>query len=567
MPSPHRKNGGKSRLATATKINGQPRWWRRGWARWTAASALGLLGFLAFSAVYVSRNLEPVLRRSVIESLQARFHSPVELDHLDIAINNGVQVRGQGLRILRLATSPQLGAPRSVSPMLSVDSFSFTTSLHDLVLLRAHLARVQVDGMELHLPPDRSQLLPKPGPSNRLQVHLTVGEIDCAHTKLVLETANPGKEPLEFDIQNLQLTDTGTGRPMLYVADLINPKPVGAVHAFGHFGPWHGADPRATPLDGDYRFDDADLGTIHGIGGTLSSTGHFYGELGSISIDGTTETPDFSLDVSGHPVPLHTQFHAIVDGTNGDTTLAPVRATLLHSAFTAAGSVVRIKGQGHDIALDIDMPHGRIEDLLQMGMKTQPPVMRGAVTMKARLHIPPGKERVAQKLELAGRVQIQQVEFTNPHVQDRVDGLSLRAQGRPAEVKSVSSDGRAQVASQMAVDFSLAHALLTATSLDYDIPGAHVAMHGVYSMDGNIFEFKGHVRTDATASQMVTGWKSKLLRPFDPLFERDGAGLQLPIAVSGTTGDIHFGLAFHGTDESPQAMAAEMRTKRHAEHE
>jgi hypothetical protein len=92
-------------------------------------------------------------------------------------------------------------------------------------------------------------------------------------------------------------------------------------------------------------------------------------------------------------------------------------------------------------------------------------------------------------------------------------------------------------------------------------------MHGVYSMDGNIFEFKGHVRTDATASQMVTGWKSKLLRPFDPLFERDGAGLQLPIAVSGTTGDIHFGLAFHGTDESPQAMAAEMRTKRHAEHE
>ncbi len=557
-------------MATVTKINGQPRWWRRGWARWTAASALGVLGFLAFSAIYVSRNLEPVLRRSVIETLEARFHSPVELDHLDIALNDGVQVRGQGLRILRLTAPRQTTAPSTigtVTPMLSVDSFSFRTSLHDLVLLRAHLAHVEVDGMELHVPPDRSELLPRPRGTSRLKVHLTVGEIHCAHTRLVLETSKPGKEPLEFDIQNLQLTDTGGGRPMLYVADLINPKPVGDVHAFGHFGPWQGADPRTTSLDGDYRFDHADLSTIHGIGGTLSSTGHFYGELANINVDGTTATPDFSIDVSQHPVPLHTQFHAIVDGTTGDTTLAPVRATLLHSQFTAAGTVVSIRGVGHDIALDINMPRGRIEDLLQMGMKTWPPVMRGAVTMKAKLHIPPGKERVAQKLELAGRVQIQQVEFTNPHVQDRIDGLSLRAQGKPGEVQSVTSDGRAEVASQMAVDFSLAHALLTATSLHYQVPGAQVDMHGVYSMDGNLFEFKGHVRTDAKASQMVTGWKSKLLRPFDPLFARDGAGLQLPIAVSGTTGDIHFGLAMHGTDETPQAMAAEMRAKRRSEHE
>ena len=553
-----------ARAQTGTQSAGKSRWWQRRWARWFAASALGLLACLGFSAAYVSRNLEPVLRRSVIESLQARFHSPVELDHLDVSLADGVQVRGQGLRILRLADKQQTGAPAQIGPMLSVDSFSFRTSLHDLILLRAHLAHVEVDGMELHVPPDRRELLPKPGGSNRLKVHLTVGQIECKRATLVLETARPGKEPLEFDIRNLQLTDAGGGRPMLYVADLINPKPVGDIHAFGHFGPWQGADPRSTRVDGNYSLDHADLSTIHGIGGTLSSTGHFYGELGRINIDGTTETPDFSLDVSNHPVPLHTQFHAIVDGTNGDTTLAPVRATLLHSQFTAAGTVMRIKGQGHDIALDINMPQGRMEDLLQLGMKTEPPVMRGAVRMKAKLHIPPGRQRVAQKLELAGRVQVRQVAFTNPHVQDRVDGLSLRAQGRPGEVKAVSSDGRAEVASQMAVDFSLSHALLTATSLDYEIPGAHVTMHGVYSMDGNVFEFKGHVSTDARASQMVTGWKSKLLRPFDPLFERHGAGLELPIAVSGTKGDVHFGLAMHGAEESPQAMAAEIRAKRQA---
>ena len=214
-------------------------------------------------------------------------------------------------------------------------------------------------------------------------------------------------------MRDLTLTDVGAGKPMRYVAEVINPKPVGNIHAVGHFGPWQGAEPRTTPLDGDYSFDHADLNTIHGIGGTLSSTGHFYGELGNITIDGTTQTPDFSLDVSDHPVPLETRFHAIVDGTSGDTTLAPVHATLLHSEFTAAGTVVNIPGQGHDIALDINMPDGRIEDLLQLGMKTEPPVMRGAVTMRAKLHLPPGKERVAQKLGLAGSLTIQNVEFNN----------------------------------------------------------------------------------------------------------------------------------------------------------
>ena len=120
------------------------------------------------------------------------------------------------------------------------------------------------------------------------------------------------------------------------------------------------------------------------------------------------------------------------------------------------------------------MPKGRIEDLLQLGMKTEPPVMRGIVTMKARLHIPPGKVRVAQKLGLAGNLSIQNVEFNNAHVQDRVDGLSLRAQGKPKDVKGAETDNRPEVSSQMDVTFSLSNALMTMNSLKYQIPGAKV---------------------------------------------------------------------------------------------
>jgi hypothetical protein len=78
-----------------------------------------------------------------------------------------------------------------------------------------------------------------------------------------------------------------------------------------------------------------------------------------------------------------------------------------------------------------------------------------------------------------------------------------------------------------------------------------------------LFEFKGHVRTQATASQMVTGWKSWLLKPVDPFLKKNGAGLELPISISGTKGDVHFGLALHGSaDESNQAMAKDLKSNR-----
>jgi hypothetical protein len=141
----------------------------------------------------------------------------------------------------------------------------------------------------------------------------------------------------------------------------------------------------------------------------------------------------------------------------------------------------------------------------------------------------------------------------------------MRAQGKPKDAKAAETDREAEVSSQMAVTFSLDHALMTVSSLQYEIPGAKVNMDGVYSLDGNVFEFKGHVRTDAMASQMVTGWKSALLTPFDPLFRHGGAGLELPISISGTRGDVKFGLALRSADETPQQMAGQIKARRQGE--
>lgn len=564
------------------------RWWQRRWFKIVASLAVACCLVLIISVEYILHNAEPIIRKRIIETLSARYDAPVQLDRLSISLIKGVEVEGWGLRIpYGAGYTPQL--PQH--PLIAVRYFSFRTSIRDLLRQPTHIANVRVEGMELHIPPpsERALLLggnqghkpATPGDAGKkLRISVIADNLECQDVKLSIHSDKPGpdhgfKPPLEFDIANLHLRRVGAHQAMLYDAQLTNPKPIGMIHAVGHFGPWGGSwddtgqapDPGQTPVDGDYSFSHADLSTIKGIGGTLSSTGHFSGVLNRILIDGTTDTPDFSLDISNRPVPLHTRFHAIVDGINGDTDLAPVYAHLENSDFTTTGKIVKVLGSGHEILLDVDVPHGRMQDFLRLAAKTNPPLMDGSLAMHARLDIPPGHERVPLKLSMGGSFTLTGVQFNNPHLQNRIDGLSARAQGQPKEVKIVSHDNRAEALSRMSANFTINHGLMTATDVQYAIPGATVLLNGVYSMDGKLFEFKGHVRTEATASQMVGGWKGFLLKPIDKFLEKNGAGVQLPIEISGTEGDVHFGLALHGTDETPGQMLADVRGKEHAKRE
>jgi len=538
-------------------------WWRSLWFELSiGVVAAGCIALVAAS-VYVSRHAGPILRERIVKTLAARFHSPVELDSVDVSLVRGVEVRGHGLRVLYLAgpTVPgaaQLAGASTLPPMLTVKDFAFRTSLRDLMHLRAHIANVDVDGMELHIPPHHGVHVQQM--SEYATEELLIDRIHCKDAKIIIDTDKPGKDPLEFDIQNLVLTNVASKQPFRYTADLINPKPVGTIHATGTFGPWQGTDPRATPVDGEYSFSNADLSTIKGISGTLSSTGQFSGELGNIVIDGVTHTPNFALDISAHPLPLETQFHAIVDGATGDTTLAPVNARLLHTSFSCSGLVANIHGRGHDIALEVNMPGGRIEDLLPLALKSKPP-MTAALAMHAKLHIPPGTERVAAKIQLAGEATEHGIAFTDPKVQDELDALSMRAQGRPKDAGAAGSDRKPEVASTLTANFSFAHELATFNSVQFGIPGVQLQLAGVFLVPGERFDFKGHVRTDATASQMTTGWKAMLLKPVDPFLKKNGAGLELPIEISGTKDDVHFGLDFHGRNETPSQMAAEIKAQ------
>src|SRR5262249_55674982 len=156
-----------------------------------------------------------------------------------------------------------------------------------------------------------------------------------------------------------------------------------------------------------------------------SSTGEYEGTLGNIVVDGSTETPDFRISKGGHPVPLHTEFHAIVDGTSGDTYLEPVKAKILTSSLLAKGSVLRVKDPyGHRVMLDVVVHPARIDDLLKLGVRTDPPVMTGSAELKTRFDLSPGHAQVSDRLHLVGTFHITGAHFTNEKVQSKVDALS-----------------------------------------------------------------------------------------------------------------------------------------------
>ena len=519
--------------------------------------ALMFLAGSFISVKFVIARAEPILRARVLQTLSARFHGKIQLEGFDVAVGHGIQVTGNGLTIFGKADANPYEP--GIQPLIDVRQFRFQTSLRSLFHWPMHIDTVYVDGFVLNIPPKGSRQEISAMRAKSSSVSIFFDQVDCEDARLVINTLNPAKPPFEFAIKDLKLSNVGPGQPFQFDATLINPKPVGDIHSVGVFGPWQQDEPRQTPVQGHYSFTHADLSTIKGIGGMLSSTGLYSGTLGNIVVQGNTDTPDFRVATSGHPVSLHTQFHAIVDGTSGDTYLRPVNAAFLHSALTARGSVVRVTPRGHDIELDVILDHGRIEDLLQLGVRTEPPIMTGPVEMNTRLSVPPGDASVTDKLKLNGTFHVQRGHFTNQKVQDKLDTFSLISQGKPKEAHEHLEE---TVPTDLRGVFTLQDGLLSFSLLHFLIPGTHVDMAGVYSLDGQTFDFHGKVKLQATLSQMTTGWKSVLLKPLDRFLRKDGAGTEVPIRITGTESDPHFGLDFgHKNDHENPAKKNDMLSR------
>lgn len=530
---------------------------------WACGLLLVLLICGAIAGEIVLHRAEPILKAKVVESLSARFDSRVELDEFHVSLLHRLGVSGEGLRLYPL----HISAP---DPLFAVKRFSFSTTWAQLFQSPIYIDRVRVNGLEIHLPPkgERSNI-PHPQAQGG-HVKVFIGELVSDDAKLVLGTSKPGKVPLEFDIHQLHLASIGAGQPMRFYAVLTNAKPVGDIDTNGDFGPFNAESPGDTPVRGVYAFYNADLGPLKGIGGTLSSNGRYEGPLDRITVDGQTTTPNFSLDLRNRPVPLNTRFHAIVDGVNGDTYLQPVDAWLLGSHIVAIGDVVRSSNEpGHDIHLDVTVGPAHIQDVLELAGKQQTPLMTGDMQMHTSFHLPPGKVAVLDKLQLAGVFALKDAHFTSDKFQSKVDELSLRGQGQAREAtqegKAIQSGeaqpaNEANVASMVRGDFTFGNGKIALKNLEYRVPGADIDLDGTYTLGSEQFDFTGSAQLDAKISQMVTGWKSLLLKPVDPFFSKHGETV-VPIRITGTRSSPHIGLDFGHRDRDDKQGKADAHRK------
>jgi hypothetical protein len=323
---------------------------------------------------------------------------------------------------------------------------------------------------------------------------------------------------------------------MTYAAVLTNPKPPGLIHSMGTFGPWSADEPGDTPLSGDYNFDHADLGVFSAIAGTLNSTGNFSGTLSAINAKGKASVPDFRLKDAGNPVPLSTEFEVMVDGSNGNTILQPVRATLGRTHFTTSGAVIKQNGElRRTIALDVNMPSGNLKDVLRLAMKGTP-MMEGKLALKAKIGIPPLSGKVKEKLLVEGRFRISNGLFLRSAIQSKIDDLSRRGQGQPR------NEEIAEVFSDMNGRFRMKDQIISFQSLTFETPGAEVKLAGNYNLARDELDFHGSLGLRARVSQTMTGWKRWALKPVDPLFAKNGAGTFLRIKIDGTSRSPNFGV-------------------------
>jgi hypothetical protein len=508
---------------------------RRSLGTWVAIFLLVFVGLVGTAMVWVLRHAEPILQARIIETLSARFHSTATLEGFHVSVTHGLRISGEGLKIFSPA-DPNAQQP-GIQPIIAVQEFQFSAGILNLLHTPMRVHRTYLKGLQINIPPKEQRTAGgKPG-----KIKIYVDEFVCEKAQLIINTLVPGKLPLEFDISRLNMREIGPGQPLHFDATLTNPKPVGEIQSSGLFGTWQADNPRSSPVRGRYSFSAADLSTIKGIGGILSSTGEYEGTLGNIVVNGETSTPDFRIAISGHPVPLDTKFHAVVDGTTGDTYLQPVQATIVNSSLVAKGSIVRVRNpNGHRIVLEVTLNPARIEDLLKLGVRTDPPVMTGAAKLSTKLDLSPGEADVSNRLKLAGTFLISAAHFTNDKIQSKVDMLSMRGQGRPKEAKGDIPD----VPSLMSGTYRLSDGRISFSKLRFQMAGAQVNLTGKYSLDGNEFDFRGKARMHAKLSHMVTGWKSVLLKPVDPLLSKHGAGTEIPVKVSGTRSEPHFGLDF-----------------------
>jgi hypothetical protein len=486
--------------------------------------ALVIVAALAVAAVviFASSDKWPYSQAFVLKNLQEDSDSRIEVRSF-----RKVYFPSPGCVLEGMAFRHQ---PGEAKPLITIQKLTIQGTYTGILFKRVH--RIVAEGMLVSIPPFGTET----------EFHTTQSEIttdEIIANGAAVEFAYDDKKILRFDIHEAQLRNVGPNTPMTYRLKVHNPEPPGEVTTSGKFGPWKRGNAGETPISGEYKFEQADLGVYDGIAGTLSSTGKFSGNLGHIDISGVTDTPDFKVKTSSHPVHLTTKFAAYVDGTRGDTFLQQVDVDFWKTHLVARGSIAGSQNRkGKTALIEFRSHSARIEDLLRLFIKAPRAPMSGSTSLEARVEIPPGDERFLKKIRLQGSFGISGGTFSNPSTQEGVDKLSAGARGEKekegTDPETALTDLKGQV--------TLLDGVARFTDLSFGVAGASARMHGIYNLLNEKIDLRGQMAVDSKVSNTTSGAKAFLMKVMEPFFKKKHKGEIVPVRISGTYEHPTFGL-------------------------
>lgn len=510
------------------------------WRIIVAVVALTLLGGAATIALVLR---DGVVKRRVIRSLSDHLNSDVTIGPMSVGLFPSVRIIAEGLTVRRRVDPPE-------QPPL-IEAVRFTVEPGLWHLLKGRAKYVEVEGLRVTIPrrpatrpslvSEGSASEPLPSQLDALRAKAPAKEtaqgsafrgildrVVARNAELIYASRRPDRPPRIIRVHEIELTGVSFDRPMHFRTALTNPVPEGHLETSGLFGPLDADDPGRSPIEGSYALTGADFNTVKGLAGMLDSRGLFYGQLDQMSVDGTTDTANFQLDVGSHPLPLHTEFRAVVDGTDGDVRLTHIEARLQESPFTATGTITGLPGtRGRRVALEVKVAAGRVEDFLTLFLPATRPVMAGDIALVTSFLLPTGEGRAIDRLELNGTIGITEANFSDRATQARVRELSRRAQGKKKD------EPLSGAVMGLSTRFAYKAGTARFTSLMFRTEGAVVSVGGTYTLKNGALNLKGTARLEASLSKAVGGVKGFFLKIVDPLFRKDGAGAVIPITITG----------------------------------
>ena len=425
------------------------------------------------------------------------------------------------------------GSESSGPPLVAIQRVTIQANYHDLLLRPGYISRIILEGLRISVPAEQDTSASQTT-SGKLSTR--IGEVFTKDGTLEIATKDDG--PLKFEIHQLSLKSISDSSPMSYDLAMRNPEPPGEIRSRGKLGPWDSQHLSDIPLSGTYTFDDVDLGVFGGIAGILAGKGDFNGVLGRIETQGTTDTPKFAVTRSHHPVALKVKFNATVDGMSGDTILHTVDGAFLKTPVHIEGSVAGKPGQpGKTTSLNLNVRNGRIEDVLWLFVNENKAPMEGATNFHGHVVWPSGHQSFLKRVVFQADFEIDHAQWTKPERQMSVNMLSKKARGKKKDpdTPNVTADLKGSVL--------LSNEIAKFHDTSFKVPAAEATLQGTYNLEDTKIDFHGDLKTEASLSDDTSGVKAVLLKPLDPLFKKKHAGAEVPVEMTGTYHDPHFGVS------------------------